>query len=199
MDILDIFLRNIGIGWWLPLMWVFGYNSIDILTYKRSRYLPDNWIIRVDRYIPMFEPGMDVLYLSVFVLILYPFVVIRDPKAFWTFALSFGLVMAVSFLVFALYPVKMRRPPAKFWLLKITQATDKASNTIPSLHASMATLPFLVAVLYGGWEWPVVGIWSLGILASTVLVKQHYLVDIISGVLLALAVWAFFYMLLPML
>ncbi len=190
MELLDVAWQNFKLGWWLAVIWLVFYNGMQYLTIDRAKHLPDNWITWIDSKIPMFEPGMDILYMSSFVLVVYPYLGMREPEHFTVVAVAYGINMAITFACFTLYPVKMKRPPAKFWVMKIVQATDKSCNCIPSLHASMALLPFFAAFSYGGWEWPIVGLWALGINVSTVFTKQHYVVDLVVGFVVAIIAWS---------
>jgi membrane-associated phospholipid phosphatase len=77
-------------------------------------------------------------------------------------------------------------------MIRDVYASDNPYNDFPSLHTSLST------ILAIHW-WRVdkrigipVAIWVALIVASTVFVKQHYLADVIAGLLLAFgAAWVF--------
>jgi membrane-associated phospholipid phosphatase len=79
------------------------------------------------------------------------------------------------------------------WLLWNVYVHDTPLNCFPSLHAAMSTV-----VAFGFWQqkrkygwasWPI----AIAIIVSTWLVKQHVIVDSISGAALALVVGYIFY------
>jgi len=100
------------------------------------------------------------------------------------------------FLLFpAAYPRGIFKPASiSGRLLLWTYHIDAANNTFPSTHITFAWLAFLnirrssfsrdIKVVAG------YGIWAMLILVSTLVLKQHFILDAVSGVALAmLAVW----------
>jgi membrane-associated phospholipid phosphatase len=77
-------------------------------------------------------------------------------------------------------------------MIRDVYASDNAYNDFPSLHTSLSTI---LAIHW--WRVdkrigiPVV-IWVALVVASTVFVKQHYIADMISGLLLAFGAALFF-------
>ena len=70
-------------------------------------------------------------------------------------------------------------------LIRTVYASDQPYNDFPSLHTSLSTI---VAVHW--WRVDrraglVAGAWTLLIVASTVLIHQHYLADLVGGLVLA--------------
>ena len=107
---------------------------------------------------------------------------------------SAALAMIIAWLVsYALYlllqsyvarPALMGTDPLTA-LLRSVYAGDQPYNDFPSLHTSLSTI---VAVHW--WRVDrragmVAGAWTLLIVASTVLVHQHYLADVAGGLILA--------------
>jgi membrane-associated phospholipid phosphatase len=70
------------------------------------------------------------------------------------------------------------------WLRDV-YAGDRPYNDFPSLHTSLSTI---IAVHWWRWNRRIgvpVAVWTLLIVASTVLVHQHYLADVGGGLVLA--------------
>ena len=70
-------------------------------------------------------------------------------------------------------------------MIRSIYASDQPYNDFPSLHTSLSTI---IAIHW--WRFDrrigiVAAIWTALIVASTVLVKQHYLADVAGGLLLA--------------
>jgi membrane-associated phospholipid phosphatase len=70
-------------------------------------------------------------------------------------------------------------------LLQWIYEVDTGWNAFPSLHVGHSTLVALLCWKYRRSLFPVAAAGSLLISASTVLIKQHYVVDIPGGILLA--------------
>jgi hypothetical protein len=108
---------------------------------------------------------------------------------------GFATLALVSFAVFLVFPVRAPKPPVEnptgmYWLL---QLYDVPTNSLPSLHAGLVvfTLAFgnrIIGRDVGrGVKWLFL-VWGGLILYATLATKEHYVVDIVTGVLLALAV-----------
>ena len=73
-------------------------------------------------------------------------------------------------------------------LLRLIWRIDPPHNALPSLHTAYAVL---VMLAHHRWHTPQrIGIyaWSLAIIASTLTTKQHYMLDVGAGAILAFAV-----------
>ncbi len=67
-------------------------------------------------------------------------------------------------------------------------AGDNAFNDFPSLHTSLSTILAIHWVKVNKPLGIVLGIWTALIVASTLLIKQHYIADLVFGLALAFAV-----------
>jgi membrane-associated phospholipid phosphatase len=67
-------------------------------------------------------------------------------------------------------------------------AGDNAFNDFPSLHTSLSTILAIHWVKVNKPLGIVLGIWTALIVASTLLIKQHYIADLLFGLVLAFAV-----------
>ena len=75
-------------------------------------------------------------------------------------------------------------------MIRDVYASDNPYNDFPSLHTSLSTIIALHWFRVDRRLGIVVAIWTALIVASTVLIKQHYLADVVSGLLLAFgAAW----------
>ncbi len=119
-----------------------------------------------------------------------------DEEATWLWRVTY-LQLAIALPLFVAWPVEM--PRDLFYgdaLFGVSDALwrwfDEPRNCFPSLHAANGL--FLAQVNWqrgGRWRWPAT-LLGLGIVASTVLVKQHYVVDVAAGAAVyAVGVWFF--------
>jgi membrane-associated phospholipid phosphatase len=96
------------------------------------------------------------------------------------------LAYALAAPVFVALPVIDADPPLTpvTWsdaLLEWNRAADESQNLFPSMHVGLATLLALVGARRSkAWAWALGGS-AVVIAASTLLVKQHYLVDLPAG------------------
>lgn len=157
--------------------------------------------VGVDDMIPFWE-----VFIIPYV-IWYPFVwgplfyfYIKDRESFLHFGLCLVIGMAIGTTTFILYPSMIDFQPQEFprdnifsYLVGLMYASDEPHNVLPSMHCYCA-----VAVWIGLWKSKSLGgkLWvritsaviAILICLSTVLIKQHSFVDLVTGVILALIV-----------
>jgi len=77
-------------------------------------------------------------------------------------------------------------------MIRQVYASDNPYNDFPSLHTSISTILAVHWFRFDRRAGYVAAAWTALIVASTVLVKQHYLADVAAGLLLAFgATWIF--------
>jgi membrane-associated phospholipid phosphatase len=187
------------------------YNWTGSMYPEGSGYRLDALSGGLDNQIP-FVPEMAFFYVylfysSVVVTMLY-FAFIEPEKGL---ALSWTLVIcnAVAILVYIVFPVStywyrielLAHPRQDFWakLMYDYYTTDTSFNCFPSLHATVTT-----TVAYFWYRYSKVKrnllttiiaalaiIIAIGVVLSTLFVRQHYIADEVAGVLLALIVSMF--------
>jgi membrane-associated phospholipid phosphatase len=76
-------------------------------------------------------------------------------------------------------------------MIRDVYAGDNPYNCFPSLHTSISTILAVYWLRVNRRLGILVAVWVALIVASTVLIKQHYLADLVAGLALAFAaVWA---------
>jgi membrane-associated phospholipid phosphatase len=134
-------------------------------------------------------------YLSVIVLVTIALIVPRGAiRARTAVAMALGCVIAA--VLFVAWPTAIARPVAPAgdmahvgWALLYSIDTER--NVLPSLHATFAIVA-AAALWRSGASWRVVGCaWAFGVLLAALLVKQHYLTDLLAGVGLGTLAWLF--------
>ncbi len=149
--------------------------------------------IGLDAHIPL-VPAFSVPYLlflpALVGTILYAYV---SNTRFKALALSIIIVYLLSYIVYLLYQTYVPRPAVNGHdvfssLVQWIYGHDQPYNGMPSTHASGATI---LAVYYLststrlGW---LIAVFSLIVVLSTLFVKQHFILDAITGVALGLIV-----------
>ena len=150
----------------------------------------------VDHWIPL-VPEFIVFYMIGYLFVLVPCALVRERKAFFAATVVFCLMLSVSFLIFRYAPIHMEKTVAagSDWfsrLARFQQTKDTAYNNFPSLHVALNVFAYCLIA----WQARRISLWWLPlpllIVSSTLLVKQHLLVDVIGGLALAWAGFAGF-------
>lgn len=147
-----------------------------------------------DRALP-FWPAFVVIYVLAFVqwILCYLYLYRNHHAVFRRTAWASVIAEAIAFLIFIAYPTMISRPEASGggairWLLNVIYQNDTPVNCFPSLHCLQSWLCWRGLRLASGsktWYDGINLIFSLLVCASTVLIRQHFLLDIPGGVLLA--------------
>ncbi len=184
------------------IMYGLGY-SLYYLTnhfpYFEGHYLPFTW---VDTHTP-FLPWSVFIYISEYFYFAFVYILLRNHDNINKYLYSFFLLQLVSCGVFAAYPTVYPRenfpvsPDLPNYLLATwawLRHVDTAGNCFPSLHVSSVYLSAFVFWTDGQKKtfW-VFLTWATLIAASTLTTKQHYLVDILSGLGLAVFFYRWFH------
>ncbi len=110
-----------------------------------------------------------------------------------------GCARARSVLFYLVFPVSAAAVRADVahldvtqfahWGVRTTYAVDPPTNCFPSLHLAFATLSMLCAgTARRLWGWVALPL-VVGIAASIVTMKQHFIADGVAGVALAWGLW----------
>jgi membrane-associated phospholipid phosphatase len=172
------------------LWWVSLYHGANAITECREYRVRLH--LEFELLVP-FVPAAVLLYLSLYlVLWLAPFV-LRSRKEAQGLALTLMAVTAVGFGGFLLFPADSAYPhPGNLggWTKLVAFAKDMSlpHNFLPSLHVAMCGACLFAyegkATALGRW---MLRSWLAGIALSTLLIHEHYLVDVAAGWLLG---WA---------
>lgn len=168
------------------------YHGVSHLTSGREVDL----LAGVDQAIP-FIPSVIWVYLSYILVLASLIFVVDGQRAFGWTAISIIAAVLVSACFYLVAPSSYPRPPvecvdASTCIIKWMYGIDPSNNTFPSLHVGLS---FIVAFsLYEHWSkfvGRILVVWALAVSVSTLLVKQHYLIDVFAGFTVAAVVyWA---------
>lgn len=172
---------------------------VEVLWLEESKW---------DRMIPRC-PEAIYIYVSYFLQVVLAGVLV-DSQRFVRFIYTVGWVTLVSHMVFLFFPSGINRgdwgtenmdlPALYRWVV----AVDAPRNCLPSLHCSLSVISAL-AVLASQGLWFTRGgakgwagrltlkvfflVWTLLVLWSTIALRQHLLVDVITGTALGIVGW----------
>lgn len=159
-----------------------------VLLPGRTLHVP---AIRLDGIVPL-QPGWVFVYAALYLfLIVVPVLVIRDEQHIRRTVRAYLFVWLCAYAVFIAYPTVASRP-AKLegsgfgvWGLELLYSADPPYNCFPSLHVAHS---FVSALTCLRLHRPL-GLLGCGaallVSVSTILTKQHYVLDVAAGIVLA--------------
>jgi membrane-associated phospholipid phosphatase len=166
------------------------YGGADLLTAKRS--------FRVRLYFDgemawPFVPAAVLIYLSIYLLCLSAPFILPTRRELRSLAGTIAAVILFAGICFLLLPAEVafpEPPDMGGWtpLVRFAKRVALAHNLAPSLHVGMTVVFVAVysrraAALGKSLLW----LWALAMGVSTLLLHQHYVLDIVSGFVLGLA------------
>lgn len=195
--------REIVIAFW---KWVAIVLSVFLVTYLTANDLAAHNPERYEMYthweldVPL-VPWMIVVYLSyVGVFLLLPFLM-KSGRSIQCLAYAFLASIAVSTVVFVLFPgelgyARLDHVAGFDFLFQTLFQVDKPHNLYPSLHVTFSSLTALAMAHQTKVEWfrYVIGFWAVLIAASVILVHQHHLFDIVTGLMLGYGTYRYVYL-----
>ena len=177
----------------VAILYLGGYVLIQnyITTHKFD------FLTEFDQAVPLMPEYIWLYHSLIPAILLTMLSLVRTKKlfltTFWSCMLA-GLILNISYICFPSFyprePFEINTISEAF--LHMTRQIDASNNTFPSGHVTFAWIMFLGASS-SNLAKRVVGIrrlyllWAIGITMSTLVLKQHYIVDVISGITLAVA------------
>ena len=148
-----------------------------------------NWILKIDSYIP-FIWWMIIPYYSYYILILIPPIMIKEEKEIIVLTKILIQASIFCYMIYLIYPITssnalvlVRPNPLSFMHNSIT-FDYLHQNALPSMHVSVAVIIGLAISLYNKKYTRLMLFMILLIFLATFLIKQHYLIDSITGLIL---------------
>ena len=150
---------------------------------------------RIDDKIPFWQPGVCIYALWYPLIAVFPLCLFDGNRELYVlYILSIIADIVISSIVYLAYPTSFQRPePSNQGAGKLVSILHVCNyigkNCMPSMHCSMC---FIIAffsalcvseqvLLYGGFF-----LLAMAIIVSTVLIKQHVIIDVITGLLAAI-------------
>jgi membrane-associated phospholipid phosphatase len=188
----DVLRSSLVVGLGVALWFVLVYVGTDVLaarhTYRARLHF------EAELRLP-FLPAMVLGYLSIYPLFWSAPFILRNAREIRALGFTLAVVIFVGGIGFVLLPADVLYPPSPelgIWAAPVRFARQVAlrHNFIPSLHVALSAV---CAFAYAEHAGPVGkltwGPWSLVIALSTLLLHQHYVVDVVAGYVVA---WAGF-------
>lgn len=160
--------------------------------FQNDYHLLESEFDKIIPFVPYFVYFYIIWY---FMLVLVPYLLyIKDRLGFWRYYISYGLTIIMSGIIYLIYPTTLTRPRVivsniSTFLLNIIYKLDTpAINLLPSMHCSFCFL-FIFTTLSNKniekkYRFSIL-VLSIFIIASTVLIKQHILIDILTSFIIS--------------
>lgn len=179
------------------LFWAIALSAFFIAIYSTTNFLasqrpsvPSVYFER-EKYTP-FVPVMILPYMSIDLFFFFAPFLCADKKQMRVHAMRIIFAIIVAGTIFLIAPLKygFDRPRVEGIFAPIFAAlwsADLPYNLAPSLHLALRTILWPVYVRRThGWLRLLVKTWFIAIGVSTLLVNQHHLIDVTSGVALGM-------------
>ncbi|MFN8392047.1 MAG: phosphatase PAP2 family protein [Bdellovibrionota bacterium] len=178
----------------LPISLLVGLAFV--ICYGGSNYLASLSGQRYHVHLPAelgipFVPAFAPMYLSVQLMLCSLLLFFRDGTALKPVAAIFLFELLTASVVFIVCPAELGFPPSipsEAWnsWFRLADTLNLDYNLVPSLHVSFA---FTAAELVAGRASFALGalyrLWAGAIALSTLLLHQHHVIDVFTGILLA--------------
>ena len=187
-EIVNLAVLSLLFAAWFGLCYGGGAFMAQYIPWRLDVQLP------VDSQLP-FWPGAAALYLTITpMLLLAPFV-LRDLASLLPLFLALMLETGIAALAFLLLPVDDApiaccEPGVSAVIFRIADAINLHHNNLPSLHVAFAcTLALAFAPRASKSGALALYLWALLVSVSTLFTRQHFVVDVLAGAVLAMFCW----------
>lgn len=168
------------------LGWLVIYFFVNRLQVEPQRRIDLG--IELDRKIP-YIPLFALIYFSTYPFVIQPFVILSNARQFYWMVACFVSISVISSLIHAMLPSKIERVEqvtvggVSGWMLSLFQKTCKPYGNFPSMHVGLS-VPVVVAnfLAFGPLTGGLSLFWAVLIALSTLYTKQHYVLDVLAGV-----------------
>lgn len=163
---------------------------IVISEINRGRALHEPTLV-LDRLIPL-QPAWALVYGCLYLfLILLPVLIVHQQEQIRRTVLAYLTVWIVAYVCFVTYPTAAPRPIEvvgdgfAVWGLRLLYDADPPRNCFPSLHVAHSFVSALTCYRVHRRVGLVAIACASLVAVSTLFTKQHYVLDVIAGALLA--------------
>ena len=174
------------------------YLASNHFHFTEPKLLP---LTSADQAIP-FIPWTVWIYISEYVYFVVIYLLCRDTVNLNKYVYAVCAIQVVSVVIFWIWPTTYPRDlfplPTTinhwtYWTFNTLRNGDTPANCCPSLHVSSVFLCGFLFLDEQRKKLPFFMLWATLIGLSTLTTKQHYIVDVVTGLLMALLFHWIFY------
>ena len=184
-----------------PLKFILEVYAVYLVWFFAMEKIPNrNYHIvysKLDDYIPFYKPAI-LIYSSWFLMLVIPFVYLLKRKSYddlYNIIIPMFAAMFISLIIYVIYPTALDIRVTDItgndicsWIIRKIQGIDAPNNVCPSIHVSTTVIiynQFRKILKDNKKSKAFFLLWSVGICISTMLVKQHSIIDVVCGIILA--------------
>jgi len=170
------------------LFWISFCGYFIIAIFIESISCP-SWITNIDKRIP-FIWWMVIPYYSYYILLILPPFIIKDEHRIKLLTRTLIETAIVCYIIYIIWPISSHNVLEQVTPNPLSLLHDFITfeflyqNALPSMHVSVTATIGLAIAQYQTKYKNLMLIVILGIFLATFLIKQHYLVDSITGLIL---------------
>jgi len=169
------------------LIWLAFYFALEFYTSKKISFISLD--LPYENLIPQI-PFFFIIYLLAYPVALLPFILFNEKKILKRILTAYLLITLISSVIYIFFPTEITRLPLNlenFYdkLLFYFRKIDTNQNLFPSFHAGLVFLSTFICNLKYKKLGKILYLLSFIIVLSTLFIKQHYILDLIFGFLLA--------------
>lgn len=154
--------------------------------------------LALDRFLPL-APTWALVYGALYVfLIVLPVLVVQQEELIRRTVWAYLTVWTIAYVCFLLYPTVAPRPGTVLgdgfavWGLRFLYDADPPYNCFPSIHVAHSFVSALACYRVHRALGLIAVLCALLVALSTLFTKQHYVADLIAGIVLAVAAYRVF-------
>jgi len=154
--------------------------------------------LALDRLLPL-APTWALVYGALYAfLIVLPVLVVQQEELIRRTVSAYLTVWIVAYICFLLYPTAAPRPDKVVgegfgvWGLRFLYDADPPYNCFPSIHVAHSFVSALACVRVHRSLGFIAAVCASLVALSTLFTKQHYVADLIAGILLAVVAYGIF-------
>ena len=161
--------------------------------------LPNHLHFYKPHYIYMFDiehiiPFIDwtiFIYMSDYIFVALVFYLLKDKQNMNRIFYSQLMLLFVAMIIFFIYPTAYPRPTVEYngfigSFVKFLHTLDTSSNACPSMHVAVTFVAAFGFIKEQQKKLFIFIPWAILISLSTLTVKQHYILDIVLGLAIAI-------------
>tara|TARA_R110000824_G_scaffold68140_3_gene176423 strand:+ start:532 stop:1122 length:591 start_codon:yes stop_codon:yes gene_type:complete len=178
------------------LLFFVPYVFIYFLIQSSISYSNFDLLTDIDTLIPFVPQFIWIYHTIIPALFFTTIILIKKKEVFFSALSAFLIAGIISSVFYILLPSFYPREPllettVSTFLVKLTRLVDGAHNTFPSGHVTYA---WILALFVPMTDFAknklsikfIYFLWAALVSVSTLFLKQHYIVDVLSGIILAL-------------
>jgi len=198
------FLYRLWAWWYLKALGTMGFIALFFVAYFYLMHhhffaVTQIPVIFLDTLIP-FDDRFLILYLSLWIYVSLPAAILRSRHELFIYGAYCFILCALGVTIYTFFPTSIVQDPSQ-WVTSVEisklKSTDMNANAFPSMHVASAVFAyFWLNKQFSQMNAPSIMyaislLWCIGIVYSTMAIRQHLFIDVAGGIILGItvAIW----------